>query len=178
MKYVFDVKEISYGCIEVDAETEEEAREIADEQYSVGNTVWKSGEYELSSETRQPPTQSPWGEIDNLEFICEGVYSVSTASHGGIMFAKDVVDNILSSEAQKIGFWEDSYLCFEEDCDATVALRELIDKHLFKPPVDDYFPEGKYEQVINESIKEYYPEYWMYHQSQIQPRDVDRGDAR
>ena len=178
MKYVFDVKEISYGCIEVEAETEEQAREMADEQYSMGNTVWKSGEYELTSETRQPPTQSPWGEIDNMEVICSGVYSVSTASHGGIMFAKDVVDNILSIEAQKIGFWEDNYLCFEEDCDATVALRELMDKKLFNAPVDDYFPEGKYEQVINKSIMRYYPDYWEYHQSQMQPRDIDRGDAR
>ncbi len=32
MKYVFNVKEISYGCIEVEAESEEQAREIADEQ--------------------------------------------------------------------------------------------------------------------------------------------------
>ncbi len=47
MKYVFNVKEISYGCIEVEAETEEQAREIADEQYSMGNTIWRGGEYQI-----------------------------------------------------------------------------------------------------------------------------------
>lgn len=178
MKYVFDVKEISYGCIEVEAETKEQAKEMADEQYSMGNTVWKSGEYELTSETRQPPTQSPWGEIDNLEIICEGVYSVSTASHGGIMVERQTAEKVFSKQSQSVGFWENDYLCFEEDCAETVALRELMDKKLFKPHGDDYFSQGKYEDAINRTIVSYYPEYWKYHQSQTQPRDIDRGDER
>lgn len=47
MKYFFNVKEINYGCIEVEAEDYDKAREMADEQYSMGNTIWKGGEYEI-----------------------------------------------------------------------------------------------------------------------------------
>ncbi len=176
MKYVFNVKEISYGCIEVEAETEEQAREIADEQYSMGNTIWRGGEYEITDETKKPPVKSPWGEIDNLDFICNGVYSVSTASHGGIMFEERAAKRILSDKAQEIGVWDNSFLCFEEDCASTVALRELMDKHLFEAPVDDYFPAGRYEYLINRAIKEDYPEYWAYHQSNLP--NLDRGDER
>ena len=178
MKYVFDVKEISYGCIEVDAENENQAREMADEQYSMGNTVWKSGEYELTNETRKPPIRSPWGEIEEVYTICEGVFSIISPNHGGVMFAKDVADKILSAEAQKIGFWEDDYLCFGDDYASDIAWRELIDKHLFEVPNDAFTSEDRYEQIINESIQRNYPEYWEHHQSQMQPRDIDRGESR
>lgn len=54
-KYNVFVKEISYGCIEVEAESEEEAREIADRQYQMGFTEWSSGEYELAPQEIKPP---------------------------------------------------------------------------------------------------------------------------
>lgn len=53
-KYNVYVKETSYGCIEIEAETEEEAREIADSQYQMGFTDWSSGDYELAPQEIQP----------------------------------------------------------------------------------------------------------------------------
>ena len=74
------------------------------------------------------PENSPWGQVDHCETICPGVYSVSTPSHGGIMIRFDQASEILSASARRIGFREHGYLCFEEDCDAPVALRELMDR--------------------------------------------------
>lgn len=49
MKYRISVKEISYGCIEVEAASEAEAYEMAEGQYAMGMTMWDQGEYELTN---------------------------------------------------------------------------------------------------------------------------------
>lgn len=54
MKYTVEVKEINYGTIVVDAKSPEDAKIKADAAYSLGNTVWQSGEYELSDAKRVP----------------------------------------------------------------------------------------------------------------------------
>ena len=50
MKYVCNVKGISYGTIEVEANSSQEAQNKAEAQYLNGNTVWSSGEYEIEAE--------------------------------------------------------------------------------------------------------------------------------
>ena len=50
MKYLCNVKEISYGVIEVEADSRQEAQDKAEAQYQLGNTIWDSGEYEISAE--------------------------------------------------------------------------------------------------------------------------------
>jgi len=52
MKYRFDVKEINYGTIEVEANSLEEAQEKAEAGYTMGQTAWSSGEYEISDPQR------------------------------------------------------------------------------------------------------------------------------
>ena len=47
MKYVFDVKEISYGSVSVEANNEEEAREMAWEEYNYGNTYWGDSDVDI-----------------------------------------------------------------------------------------------------------------------------------
>ena len=54
MKYTVEVKEINYGTIVVDAQSPEEAQEKAEAGYTMGHTVWSSGEYELSDPKRVP----------------------------------------------------------------------------------------------------------------------------
>lgn len=49
MKYHIDVKEINYGCIEIEASSEEEAYEKAEAAYTMGQTVWDQGEYVLNN---------------------------------------------------------------------------------------------------------------------------------
>ncbi len=117
----------------------------------------------------QEPIISPWGKVDRCKSICDGVYSVSTASHGGIMVALDVADSLLSNEAQECAFTEGSYLCFEEDCDAAVAIRELLDKGIYKAPFNENFKNGKYSELINNSLQRWHPEYWKHHEEQTKP---------
>lgn len=79
------------------------------------------------------PSDSPWGLVVRCDTLCPGVYSVSTAGHGGIMAQIDAARQLLSLEAQQVGFQAGGYLNFEEDCDASVALRELMDSGIIAP---------------------------------------------
>ena len=54
MKYTVKVKEINYGTIEVEATSPEDALEKAAAHYSMGNTIWDCGEYELTDAKRVP----------------------------------------------------------------------------------------------------------------------------
>ena len=116
------------------------------------------------------PEYSPWGEVQHCETLCAGAYQVSTASHGGVLGSAKIMNAMLSPEARKCGFQEGGYLCFEEDCDAPVALRELMDKGLFKAPVNDYFKPGEYSQIIDRSLRNWHTEYWAdYVRNQKKP---------
>lgn len=110
------------------------------------------------------PLFSPWGEIQDCEVLCPHVFSVGTASHGGIMVNARVAKSIFSNAALQCAFCDGGYYCFEEDCAATVALRELMDRGLYQAPVNEYWRPGKYEEAINDSIQRWYPEYWAVHE--------------
>lgn len=112
------------------------------------------------------PKKSPWGKIQYCEELYPGVYDVSTASHGGIMVRNNIVNNILSQAAQKEGFKEKGFLNFEEDTQSAVAERELLDKGLWGgPPRFDNITD--YEDMINDSLKLYNPEYWQAREKSI-----------
>ena len=106
------------------------------------------------------PSSSPWGKIQNYKTHYPGVYSVSTAGHGGIMVSEKTADELLSPAALKCGFKERGFICFEEDCQASVVIREMLDKNLWQIPA--YFTEGKerYNEIINASLIRWNPEYW------------------
>lgn len=108
------------------------------------------------------PPYSPWGEVQHCEELCPGVYQVSTASHGGVMAKLSVASKLFSMAVRQYSFVEGGYLCFEEDCEAPVAIRELMDKGLCKAPVNQYYGPGEYEAAIDRSIQRYQPEYWAY----------------
>lgn len=113
------------------------------------------------------PPYSPWGEIQHCEELCPGVYQVSTASHGGVMAKLSVASKLFSMAVRQYGFVEGGYLCFEEDCEAPVAIRELMDKGLCKAPVNQYYGPGEYEAAIDRSIQRYQPEYWAYRERKL-----------
>ena len=132
---------------------------------------------------QKAPGYSPWGEVQTCETLCPGAYSVSTAGHGGVMVYRDLADKVFRKEAKECGFAEGVYLCFEEDCDRPVALRELMDKKLYQAPVNQYFGPGEYEKVIDRSLRRYHPEYWKVREKAMaeesrQPKKKERGDAR
>ena len=74
---------------------------------------------------------------------------------------RELAEKIFRKEAMGCAFVEGGYLCFEEDCDAQVALRELMDKKMIQAPVNERFGPGAYEAVINSSVQIHHPEYWQ-----------------
>ena len=111
------------------------------------------------------PRSSPWGEIQRCEKLIEGVFLVSTASHGGVMVHKNA-SGFLSPEAQKIAINEQNYLCFEEDCDEVVVMRELLDKKMWMLP-DRISDKAEYEEAINHSLIKLHPDYWEVRQNRL-----------
>jgi hypothetical protein len=112
------------------------------------------------------PENSPWGKVQTCDVLCPGVFLVSTASHGGTLVSKEV-SALLSLAAQKCGFKQGGYLCFEEDCQESVVLRELLDKKLWSVP-DRIKDKAAFEENINKSIREYNPEYWRARQTGLE----------
>jgi hypothetical protein len=106
------------------------------------------------------PTVSPWGKIQTCRALCPGVYEVNTAGHGGIMAERTVAGRIFSDAARKHSFREYGYVCFEEDCQAAIAFRELMDRGLYATPVNEYFGPGEFAACIDDSIQRFYPDYW------------------
>ena len=121
------------------------------------------------------PEKSPWGEVQTCDTLCPGVFLVSTASHGGTMISKEVAD-LLSPAARKCGFKQGGYICFEEDSQENVALRELLDKKLWAVP-DRIKDKAAFEENINNSIREYNPDYWRARQSGIEKAQTRHEQA-
>lgn len=112
------------------------------------------------------PENSPWGKVQTCDALCPGVFLVSTASHGGTLVSKEV-SALLSHAAQKCGFKQGGYLCFEEGSQESVVLRELLDKKLWSVP-DRIKDKAAFEENINKSIREYNPEYWRARQAGLE----------
>lgn len=108
----------------------------------------------------EKPSSSPWGKIQRCKTEHPGVFQVSTAGHGGIMVSEKAAAELLSTAAVNCGFNERGYICFEEDCQASVVIKEMLDKNLWKIP--EHFNDGKekYTEMINNSVIRWNPEYW------------------
>nr|WP_295068687.1 YodL domain-containing protein [Ruminococcus sp.] len=117
----------------------------------------------------EAPENSIWGEVQSSVNINNGIYEVSTASHGGIMIKSEIARIVLSKEAQAVAQKENGWYYFEEDCDYAVAKRELLDKGLFdnidlyfsrqyNKKTDEFF--SLYSDSLNESIQRWHSKYW------------------
>jgi hypothetical protein len=96
----------------------------------------------------------------------EGVFLVSTASHGGVMVRRNAAD-FLSPEARKVAINERNYLCYEGGCDEAVVVRELLDKKLWVLP-ERMGDKARYEDSIDQSLQRWRPEYWQARQKAVQ----------
>lgn len=114
------------------------------------------------------PSNSPWGKVYDAEKLCSGVFSVSTASHGGIMAEETRAPALFSPAALKCGFRDAGYYCFEEDRDAPVAIRELLDKKKMVAPVNESYAPGEYARGIDNSVRQFHPEYWNDRQRRME----------
>jgi hypothetical protein len=97
------------------------------------------------------PKNSPWGIVDHGERFAEGVFFVSTPSHGGFKLA--AVHNVLIPAAFRR---EDGW--YEEDCDAAIPM--FFMPLLFKP-----------EEVLNArlSLRNWHWREWESHFGDIVP---------
>lgn len=48
--YQVSITETSYGFVEVEAESEDEALELANTEYENGNTIWNNGDVDMNVE--------------------------------------------------------------------------------------------------------------------------------
>ena len=70
---------------------------------------------------------TPWGIADSVRELAEGVYQVSTPSHGGIMVRRDSAALVLSAEARKCNVYggtHGGFGCYEEDCEWAFPMYE------------------------------------------------------
>ena len=154
-----------------------------------------------SLRAHREPSMSPWDEVQQCETIAEGIYSVSTAGHGGIMIAEELAPYVLSPEALSEGMREGRYYCYEEDALQCIPLRELYDKGIlndkhsyFKAyhvkteengriPFSSATDEEKkrfiaeWNNTVNESLATWNKEYWQkYQKAEQQQKDSKNTD--
>ena len=56
----------------------------------------------LNAKEVMEPGYSPWGKVQSCNTLCDGVFSVNTESHGGIMVHQIVAGNVLSGTAKTV----------------------------------------------------------------------------
>ena len=82
----------------------------------------------------------------------------------------------LSKRKNPQSFKDKGYICYEEDAQESVVLRELLDKKLWKIP-DRIKDKGQFEEKLNQSIRQYHPEYWRARQSGREAAEAARSTA-
>lgn len=123
------------------------------------------------------PEKSPWGKVQHCDTLCPGVFLISAEHHGGTMVSKEV-EAFLSPAALKCGFRQNGFVCFEEDSQEDVVLRELLDKKLWAIP-DRIRNKAAFEENINQNLQKYNPDYWRARQSApARPAPVRDAAAR
>jgi len=89
--------------------------------------------------TQEAPKDSPWGPVQDADFVSEGMWWVGTGSHGGLMIKAQLGDR-LSQEAKDKGAgfgrepscpWSTEWFVFEEDSDWMIAYAELKEVRVF-----------------------------------------------
>lgn len=67
------------------------------------------------------PANTPWGEIQQCKKLDDGIFEISTASHGGFWIAPERRDEIAVDWRRFAAQWSHGYGAgwFEEDCAAS-----------------------------------------------------------
>ena len=112
-----------------------------------------------SLNTARRPYSSMWGSVQSCSTLAPGVYSVSTASHGGILVHSSVAEKILSEKARKLGSLENGFYSYEEDCDAAIPLVEMYKKHICEGFEWNKEKQGYFFELGQKELARYYPEY-------------------
>ena len=75
---------------------------------------------------------------------------------------------------QRPDVYKRQYICYEEDAQESVVLRELLDKKLWNIP-DRIKDKGQFEEKLNQSIRQYHPEYWRARHSGREAAEAARS---
>lgn len=90
------------------------------------------------------PSTTIWGRVQHRQKLAEGVYSVETASHGGVVVSELIADKYMSDKAMAvIGNPEHGWWHFEEDCEWAIFANENRD---IVPPKWLYYIDGSLQQ--------------------------------
>lgn len=87
----------------------------------------------------EAPPYSPWGNVQECETLCPGVYSVSTPGHGGIMVRRELAEKVFRKEALNCG-----YLDQKQSAEAFAEVADLVKEDVEPPTLelaDDSAPE-------------------------------------
>ncbi len=61
-------------------------------------------------------TDTPWGHAQQYENLGQGIFSVSTAGHGGIFVPDEMLGSIPEEHQRWAAQWSGSRNWYEEDC--------------------------------------------------------------
>lgn len=112
------------------------------------------------------PEKSPWGKVQECDVLYPGIFMVSTADHGGTMVAPEMI-SVLSPAARKCGFRQAGWLCYEEDTEENIVLREPLDKKLWTIP-ERIKDKAAFEENINSALRQDHPDYWRTRQAGLE----------
>ena len=80
------------------------------------------------------PKSSPWGEVQNCETLCPGsvfgIYRQPRRNDGGKRGSRRSLPSGQKNAASR----SKGYICYEEDAQESVVLRELLDKKAVENP--------------------------------------------
>lgn len=116
------------------------------------------------------PSTTIWGRVQHREKLANGVYSVETARHGGVVVHHLVADKYISDKAKAIiGEPDGAWYSFEEDCDV----------NLFAYENPDVIQERWKQYDFKEGVERWHPEYFtMTAQQIIDKYEAERKAAR
>lgn len=124
----------------------------------------------------QKAMPTPWGKADGKHKICDGVYSVTTPGHGGILVGKKAARKLLSDRALKVGFAWGSWYAFEEDCACSVFIYEQTklwaemwnkrNPSMVRENPDQCTVES-WKESARKSLERWYPDYFQKAQLKV-----------
>jgi|GEM_PF-3412546 len=97
--------------------------------------------------------RTPWGNSQDRKSYGRGFNWVSTASHGGFMLTVPAAYSSLTLAAISRGERWGKYICFEEDCDASMVIFECVKTQ------GDFAPDSKAFDQLRKSLSYWRPDY-------------------
>ena len=97
-------------------------------------------------------SSTPWGPAQTVTDLGRGIFSVSTAGHGGVFVPASLLSLIPTKEQAYAEKWSGSRSWFEEDCAAVIVFYRVDGLNL------DYFGGMTREKIAGyyENVKRYF----------------------